>query len=702
MDDHARIEELQHRLAAAKAESAALRRREERNALLVRFSDAVRGVSDPAVVAQTACRLLIEQLGNQRALWAVIDWDWREFVIEWVFLADGTQADPTRWHFDAYELFSAEHLAGRSVVYNDSEDDPRFPASLKIAMAGRELRAGIAVPILVAGKLRAVLSTSQGLAARRWHPEEVAFVEALADRAWAEIELARAGTALRQSKAWLAGQNEAFRAAMNGAPLEVSLGILVLTAIEQAESERRCAFYMADGAGKTLRHVVGMPEAYARHVDGFVISAESLSCGLAAALKEPVLTADVEQEPRWAPWRWMAREFDFRGCWSFPVETATGTLVGSLAMYFREPREATPHDRELAAALTQTAAIIISRHQENEERARAERALHESEERFRRFAEHSANVLWLADLESGRLDYLSPAFTQVWGMPAEDMPDIASWLASVHPEDRDAAARALQRAGDSETLVFEDRIQRASDRAVRRIRDTFFPIPAEIGRLGLVGGIAQDVTTDAGLRTYVIAVGDSARRDLIGALRSAGYEVQAFASGQAFLDLAGALMPGCVVLDLEDEDLFVAAELKAARAYLPVVAIGSSRGDIGLGVRAMKVGVVDFLATPWTTEALLFAVRTALAEIHAEADRTREWDEARNRIAALSMREREVLEGLLAGGTNKTIARTLGLSPRTVEIHRARVMEVLGARTLPEAVLIATAAGVRPTGKLDV
>ena len=139
--------------------------------------------------------------------------------------------------------------------------------------------------------------------------------------------------------------------------------------------------------------------------------------------------------------------------------------------------------------------------------------------------------------------------------------------------------------------------------------------------------------------------------------------------------------------------------MKAARAHLPVVAIGASGGDVGFGVRVMKAGAVDYLEAPWTPEALLFAVRTALAEFHAEADRARGGDEARSRIAGLSTREREVLEGLLAGGTNKIIARTLGLSPRTVEIHRARVMETLGTRTLPEAVLIATAAGVRPADR---
>ena len=340
-------------------------------------------------------------------------------------------------------------------------------------------------------------------------------------------------------------------------------------------------------------------------------------------------------------------------------------------------------------------AIVVVQDVDREKRAEA--ALRESEERFRRFAEHSANVLWLADLETGRLDYLSPALAQVWGMPAEDMPDVASWLASVHPEDRDGAARALEQVGRGESLMLKYRIVRASDHAVRRIRDTFFPIPGIDGRIRSAGGIAQDVTTDTSKRAYVIAVGDDTRRRLASTLQASGYELQFFASRHVFLKMAGSLMPGCVVLDIEEAgDLVVASELKASRSHLPVVAVGSSGGDVGFGVRVMKAGAVDFLEVPWVPETLLLAVRTALAEIHTEADHRRGHDEARDRIAALSPRERAVLEGLLAGGTNKTIARTLGLSPRTVEIYRARVMETLGAGTLPEAVLIATAAGVRP------
>jgi GAF domain-containing protein len=126
-----------------------------------------------------------------------------------------------------------------------------------------------------------------------------------------------------------------------------------------------------------------MPETYALAVDGFKISPESLACGLAVASGEPVITPDVLEEPRWQPWTWLAREYDYRGCWSFPVETSTGRLVGSLAFYFREPRAPTPRDRELAAVLTQAAAIIISHHQETGERVRLARQLDQSNQERR-------------------------------------------------------------------------------------------------------------------------------------------------------------------------------------------------------------------------------------------------------------------------------------------------------------------------------
>jgi two-component sensor histidine kinase len=189
--------------------------------------------------------------------------------------------------------------------------------------------------------------------------------------------------ALRESEVWVAAQKEAFKAALNGASLELSLGILADTAAEQWGSGTRCAFYIADATRSELHHVTGMSASYAECVDGFKIAEDSLACGLAVYTGQPVTTADVTKESRWQPWLWLAERYRFRGCWSFPIETATGTVVGTFAMYFESPREAKSRDHVMAGLLTRTASIIISRHREAEERTEAVEALRASEAALR-------------------------------------------------------------------------------------------------------------------------------------------------------------------------------------------------------------------------------------------------------------------------------------------------------------------------------
>ncbi|MDR5817284.1 CheR family methyltransferase [Caballeronia sp. LZ033] len=170
---------------------------------------------------------------------------------------------------------------------------------------------------------------------------------------------ARAEAVIARSRAWLSAQKDAFQAAMNGASLDTSLGILVRTLSNQSPERGRCAFFVAEGS--VLRHVVGMSDEYARCVDGFEISPESLACGLAVATGKPVITADVFDEPSWQSWIWLAEKFGYRGCWSFPVQTPEGGLIGALAMYSREPRLPTSMDLELAEVFTQTAGVIMGR-----------------------------------------------------------------------------------------------------------------------------------------------------------------------------------------------------------------------------------------------------------------------------------------------------------------------------------------------------
>lgn len=180
-------------------------------------------------------------------------------------------------------------------------------------------------------------------------------------------------------EAWLTGQREALAAALDEAPITESLGILTRTARHQLGSGVRAAFYLANPQGTALHHVVGMSAAYAEAVDGFEVGPDSLACGLATHTGEPVITPDVAEDPLWKSWLWMAEKFGYRACWSFPVHTRTRNFVGTLAIYWPQPRDATPADRELAAMLTQTAGIIIARHFDSEDRKRAEQTLRESQ-----------------------------------------------------------------------------------------------------------------------------------------------------------------------------------------------------------------------------------------------------------------------------------------------------------------------------------
>ncbi|ODT45924.1 MAG: hypothetical protein ABS70_02030 [Nitrospira sp. SCN 59-13] len=203
-----------------------------------------------------------------------------------------------------------------------------------------------------------------------------------------------AADSLRDSESLLAGQKEAFQAAMNNAPLNASLAVLVRSAVEQSTEVTRAAFYLLNREGTELHHVTGMPESYAECVRGFKVGPDSLACGLATYRGEPVFTPDVQHEPRWQPWLWLARQYDYRACWSFPVQTTGGPILGTLAWYFKEPRIPSSHQRAVAASLTHAAAIIISRHQEAEERFRAEGALRESAERHRAIVRATSDIVY--------------------------------------------------------------------------------------------------------------------------------------------------------------------------------------------------------------------------------------------------------------------------------------------------------------------
>jgi PAS domain S-box-containing protein len=355
---------------------AALQRSEAWQRYLLRLSDGLRPLGAPIDIEKEALRILGEHVD---AAWAYYG-EYERGGTQMTVLAEHRRAEgPSVVGTHPVASFGVldELGEGRTIAIEDILTSPLFSDASRTQWGRFGMRSVAAVPIVKHGVLIAALIAADTVP-RDWS-EHIPAMEETAQRTWATIETARAEMRLRESEAnlrekevWLAAQKEAFQAAMNGAPLETCLGILVNAVVAWANDGRRCAFYIADAKGETLSHVAGMSDAYAAAVEGFEISPESVACGLAVATGKPVVTPDVLEDARWRPWQWLAREHGYRGCWSFPIETATGKLVGSFAFYFKEPHQAQAHDYELVTAITQAASIIVSRHQENEERLRIE------------------------------------------------------------------------------------------------------------------------------------------------------------------------------------------------------------------------------------------------------------------------------------------------------------------------------------------
>ncbi|EJW13564.1 Two-component nitrogen fixation transcriptional regulator FixJ [Rhodovulum sp. PH10] len=197
---------------------------------------------------------------------------------------------------------------------------------------------------------------------------------------------------------------------------------------------------------------------------------------------------------------------------------------------------------------------------------------------------------------------------------------------------------------------------------------------------------------------HVIDDDESVRRSLDFLLRAAGMTTRSWESAVAFLAALPEVAGGCVVTDVkmpEVSGVDLLRRLKAMDLRIPVVVI-TGHADVPMAVEAMKSGAVDFLEKPFDDEVLLASVRSALATAESRAERESEKLALRERIASLSGREHEVLEGLVAGKPNKVIAYDLGISPRTVEIYRANVMTKMHAVSLSELVRMTLIAGVDP------
>jgi two-component system, LuxR family, response regulator FixJ len=195
---------------------------------------------------------------------------------------------------------------------------------------------------------------------------------------------------------------------------------------------------------------------------------------------------------------------------------------------------------------------------------------------------------------------------------------------------------------------------------------------------------------------HVIDDDEAVRQSLAFLLGTAGFDVRTYDSATAFLDNLSNIVAGCVITDVRMpviSGIELLRRLRKLKHAVPVIVI-TGHGDVPLAVEAMKIGAADFLEKPFDDEALLASVRSALNALNRDRKREAERSEIESRLSALSSREREVLEGLVAGQANKQIAHALGISPRTIEIYRANLMTKMRAASLSELVRMAMIAGV--------
>ncbi len=198
-------------------------------------------------------------------------------------------------------------------------------------------------------------------------------------------------------------------------------------------------------------------------------------------------------------------------------------------------------------------------------------------------------------------------------------------------------------------------------------------------------------------RVYVVDDDEAMRDSLVWLVESQGFKVEAFASAESFLAAYRSDMAGCLVLDVRMpgmSGLELYEKLHALHSTLPVIFV-TGHGDVPMAVAALKKGAADFIEKPFNDKDMLRLIEQCLSLDRAGRERRRQELEAARRLASLTEREREVLDLIIAGKLNKQIADALNISIKTVEVHRARVMEKMNVRSVAELVQAVVTVGAK-------
>src|SRR6266550_3796801 len=282
----------------------------------------------------------------------------------------------------------------------------------------------------------------------------------------------------------LGGQAHVLERIARGAPLSEVLEAIV-TLIESAAPGMLCSILLIDRDGKRLRHgaAPNLPASYNAAVDGLEIGPRAGSCGTAAFTRHPVIVRDVQVDPLWENYRALADPHGLRACWSTPIFSAAGRVLGTFAMYYREPRVPTSAEQDLITTATDLAGIAIARH-------RAEEALRESEERFSKAFHANPAPISITRLADGRFLDVNAAFLALTGYAREDVIGRTSLeLRLIGSVERDDLVDRLRRSGAIPDLGFSIRHRDGAKRDV-----VVSLVLCDLGGEACTLGIFQDVT----------------------------------------------------------------------------------------------------------------------------------------------------------------------------------------------------------------
>jgi PAS domain S-box-containing protein len=247
------------------------------------------------------------------------------------------------------------------------------------------------------------------------------------------------------------GQKRAIDLILDGAPLESALEVLAQTLEKHLDQGALASVLLLDdeGAQLYLAAAPSLPKAYNEAIEGLLISPCSGSCGTAAYHGKTVIVSDIASDPLWRDYREVALAHGLRACWSTPIFSSLGKVLGTFALYYPDSRDPSPNDREVVDLITHTAAILIERQTESHRRYRAEEALHESEEHFRALVEVAAQMLFIANAD-GNVTYFNQRFYDYTGTSLEKAGKW-SWSKEIHPEDAAATLEGWTAAVQTKT-----------------------------------------------------------------------------------------------------------------------------------------------------------------------------------------------------------------------------------------------------------